>query len=156
MPETHLPIDKEKEEACGIPAPAQRQALFISHANPEDNEFTIWLGSRLSGAGYEVWADVFKVRGGEDWARILEDSLRERACKVLMVGTPWGVKKQGVRNEIQIASEVAKKINDREFIIPLRLQHYDSPFQIVQAQYIDFLNGWERWLDYFEQFASCR
>ena len=142
MPETRLPIDKERENACNVPAPAQRQALFISHANPEDNEFTIWLGSHLSGAGYEVWADVFKVRGGEDWARKLELALRERACKVLLVGTPWGVQKQGVRNEIQIASEVAKKIDDKEFIIPLRLQHFDSPFQIAQAQYIDFLNGW--------------
>ena len=121
---------------------AQRQALFISHANPEDNEFTIWLGSHLSGAGYEVWADVLKVRGGEDWARKLEHALRERACKVLLVGTPLGIQKQGVRNEIQIACDVAKKIKDQEFIIPLRLQPYDSPFQIVQAQYIDFLKGW--------------
>ena len=28
-----------------------RDAVFISHANPEDNAFTIWLGSRLSAAG---------------------------------------------------------------------------------------------------------
>jgi len=142
LPETRPPIDKEKEDASFVQAPVQRQALFISHANPEDNEFTIWLGAHLSGAGYEVWADVLKVRGGEDWARKLENALRERACKVLLVGTPQGVEKQGVRNEIQIACEVAKKIDDKEFIIPLRLQRYDSPFQIAQAQYIDFLNGW--------------
>ncbi len=119
-----------------------RPAIFISHANPEDNEFTIWLGAHLSAAGYEVWADVLRLRGGEDWARKLENALRERACKVLLVGTPWGVDKQGVRNEIQIASEVSKKIGDNAFVIPLRLQKYDSPFQIVQAQYIDFMNGW--------------
>ncbi|MEQ1679693.1 MAG: toll/interleukin-1 receptor domain-containing protein [Nitrospira sp.] len=119
-----------------------RPAIFISHANPEDNEFTVWLGAHLSAAGYEVWADVLKLRGGEDWARKLEKALRERAYKVLLVGTPWGVEKQGVRNEIQIACEVAKKIADDAFIIPLRLQTYDSPFQVVQAQYIDFMNGW--------------
>lgn len=119
-----------------------RSAIFISHANPEDNEFTIWLGSHLSAAGYEVWADVLKLRGGEDWARKLEKALREKAFKVLLVGTPLGVQKQGVRNEIQIASEVAKKLEDNAFVIPLRLQQYDSPFQIVQAQYIDFMNGW--------------
>lgn len=121
---------------------AQRRALFISHATPADNEFTIWLGSHLSGAGYEVWADVLKIRGGEDWAKKLEHALRERACKVLLVGTPSGVTKQGVRNEIQIASEVAKKINDQKFVIPLRLEPYDAPFQIAQAQYIDFTRGW--------------
>lgn len=120
----------------------QRSAVFISHANPEDNEFTIWLGSHLSAAGYEVWADVLKLRGGEDWARKLENALRARAFKVVLVGTPLGVQKQGVRNEIQIATEVAKKLQDNAFVIPLRLQQYDSPFQIVQAQYIDFMNGW--------------
>ena len=119
-----------------------RTAIFISHANPEDNEFAIWLGAHLSAAGYEVWADVLKLRGGEDWARKLEKALRERAYKVLLVGTPRGVEKQGVRNEIQIACEVAKKIGDDAFIIALRLQTYDSPFQVVQAQYIDFMNGW--------------
>jgi hypothetical protein len=125
---------------------AQRQALFISHANPEDNEFTIWLGSHLSGAGYEVWADVFKLRGGQDWARKLEHALRERTCKVLLVGTPWGVEKQGVRNEIQIASDVAHRIQDKEFVIPLRLQPFEAPFQIVHAQYIDFIKGWRQGL----------
>ena len=120
----------------------QRPAIFISHANPEDNEFTIWLGSHLSAAGYEVWADVLKLRGGEDWARKLEKALREKAFKVLFVGTPCSVEKQGVRNEIQIATEVAKKLEDDAFVIPLRLQQYDSLFQIVQAQYIDFMNGW--------------
>ena len=28
-----------------------RDAIFISHANPEDNEFTVWLGARLTAAG---------------------------------------------------------------------------------------------------------
>ena len=28
---------------------AGRDAIFISHANPEDNAFTVWLGARLTG-----------------------------------------------------------------------------------------------------------
>ena len=51
-----------------------RDAIFISHANPEDNAFTVWLGSRLTAAGYEVWADVLRLRGGQDWQRLLEDA----------------------------------------------------------------------------------
>lgn len=27
-----------------------RDAIFIGHANPEDNEFTVWLGTRLTAA----------------------------------------------------------------------------------------------------------
>ena len=119
-----------------------RDAIFISHANPEDNEFTVWLGARLTAAGYEVWADVLRLRGGQDWQRLLEDALRNKACKVLLVGTEDGVRKQGVRNEIQIAHTVSRGIGDVEFVIPLRLTNFDAPFLIAHAQYIDFERSW--------------
>ena len=121
---------------------SERQALFISHATPEDNAFTIWLGAKLAASGYEVWADVLRLKGGDDWQRKLEDALRNRACKVLLVANQQSVDKQGVRNEIQIASEVARKIGDSRFILPLRLGPFDAPFLIAHAQYIDFSRGW--------------
>ncbi len=121
---------------------SERKAIFISHASPEDNPFTLWLGAKLSALGYEVWADVLQLTGGEDWQRKLENAIRERACKVLLVANARSVQKQGVRNEIQIASEVARKIEDQEFIIPLRLAPFEAPFLIVQAQYIDFERSW--------------
>jgi hypothetical protein len=125
---------------------AKREAIFISHATPEDNVFTIWLGAKLSALGFEVWADVMCLRGGFDWQRQLEQALREKAVKVLLVANAVSVAKQGVRNEIQLASDVARKIGDREFIIPLRLGAYDAPFLIAQAQYIDFTRGWSQGL----------
>jgi hypothetical protein len=121
---------------------SERQALFISHANPEGNDFTIWLGAKLAAAGYQVWADVLRLKGGDDWQRKLEDGLRNRACKVLLVANQHSVDKQGVRNEIQIASDVARKIGDSRFIIPLRLGMFEAPFLIAHAQYIDFSHGW--------------
>lgn len=119
-----------------------RQAIFISHASPEDNAFTRWLGAKLAALGYEVWADVMRLHGGVDWARQLEDALRNRAAKMLLVANPVALDKQGVRNEIQIASEVAKQITDPHFIIPLRLAPYQAPFLIAQTQYIDFSRSW--------------
>jgi len=121
---------------------SERQALFISHASPEDNAFTIWLGAKLAAAGYEVWADVLRLTGGDDWQRKLEDALRNRTCKVLLVANQKSVDKQGVRNEIQIASDVAKTISDTRFIIPLKLGPFDALFLIAHAQYIDFSHGW--------------
>ncbi|MEZ5958672.1 MAG: toll/interleukin-1 receptor domain-containing protein [Hyphomonadaceae bacterium] len=119
-----------------------RPALFISHASPEDNRFVLWLGAKLAALGYEVWADVLRLRGGDDWQRKLENALRERAAKVLFVANPVSAEKQGVRNEIQIATEVAKKIDDKEFVIPLRLAPYEAPFLIAHAQYVDFSQSW--------------
>ena len=121
---------------------SEREAIFISHATPEDNQFTIWLGAKLASMGYEVWADVLRLRGGHDWQRRLEAALRDRARKVLLVANPVSVEKQGVRNEIQIASEVAREVKDDAFIIPLRLKAYRSPFLTAQAQYINFEKGW--------------
>ena len=123
-----------------------RCAIFVSHANPEDNAFTLWLGAKLSALGYEVWADILRLKGGDDWQRKLERALRDRACKVLFVANAHAVEKQGVRNEIQIAAEVAKRIGDHEFIIPLRLGSFEAPFLIAQAQYIDFQKGWMKGL----------
>jgi hypothetical protein len=119
-----------------------RTLLFISHANPEDNAFVRWLGAKLTALGYEVWADLFEFRGGMDWERRLEDALRNRAIKMLLVCTPAGLEKQGVRNEITIGSQVGKTLSDPEFIIPLRLQTYETSFQIAQAQWISFSPGW--------------
>ena len=120
----------------------ERTALFISHATPEDNHFVRWLGAKLTAMGYEVWADVMRLHGGVDWARELEGALRKRSAKVLLVCTPTGLEKQGVRNEVQIASDLARQLNDKAFIIPLRLEAYEAPFLVAQAQYIDFKAGW--------------
>jgi hypothetical protein len=122
--------------------PAARAALFISHANPEDNAFVRWLGAKLTALGYEVWADLLEFRGGMDWERRLEDALRHRAIKMLLVCTPASLAKQGVRNEITIASQVGRSLSDPEFIIPLRLQPYETSFQIAQAQWISFSPAW--------------
>lgn len=116
--------------------------MFISHANPEDNNFVRWLGAKLSAMGYEVWADVMRLGGGVDWARELESALRKRSIKMLLVCTPVGLEKQGVRNEIEIAVNVARQLGDAEFIVPLRLEPFEAPFRIAQAQYIDFSGGW--------------
>src|SRR5438034_2481600 len=119
-----------------------RQALFISHANPESNAFARWLGAKLAAMGYEVWADVMRLHGGDDWARELEDALRNRSIKMLFAGTPAALEKQGVRNEIEIASKVASKLKDPKFIIPMRIDPYEPHFRIAHLQYVDFSKSW--------------
>ena len=91
-----------------------------------------------------MWADVIRLHGGSDWSRAkLEEVLRTRTIKMLLVCTPAGLTKQGVRNEIEIGAQLARVLNDREFIIPLRLAPYlKRRCQIVQTQYIDFSRSW--------------
>jgi len=42
-----------------------RDTLFISHATPQDNDFAIWLASRLEMLGYKTWIDKNGLLGGE-------------------------------------------------------------------------------------------
>lgn len=131
---------------ANAPEPEVRESIFISHATPEDNAFTLWLGNRLDAMGYDVWADIFRLKGGDNWEVILEDAIRHRAAKVLVVSNPVSVAKQGVRNEISIALKTGKGIKDDSFVIPLRTADYESSFQIVHAQRVDFMGGWAQGL----------
>jgi hypothetical protein len=123
-----------------------RDVVFISHATPEDNHFVSWLGAKLAAMGYDVWADVLRLRGGDDWAGKLETALRKRTIKMLLVCTPSGLAKDGVRREIEIGAQVAKQLHDAEFIVPLRLEVYEAPFRVALAQYVDFKRGWAQGL----------
>ncbi len=124
------------------PTGTSRPLVFISHATPDDNEFVLWLGTRLTALGYGVWADILKLRGGQDWTEALELALKDRAAKVLLVCTPSGLAKKGVQREIKLAQQVAKKIGDDAFIIPLRKERYELTFDTALAQYIDFTANW--------------
>jgi hypothetical protein len=48
-----------------------KQSIFISHATPEDNGFVRWLGARLELAGFSVWHDLGRLKGGDHfWDKI--------------------------------------------------------------------------------------
>ncbi|MDZ4058210.1 MAG: toll/interleukin-1 receptor domain-containing protein, partial [Polynucleobacter sp.] len=52
----------------------RRNLIFISHANPENNEFSRWLGLQLANEGYEIWSDVTKLIGGEQFWDSIEQA----------------------------------------------------------------------------------
>ena len=119
-----------------------RQALFISHATPQQNAFARWLGAKLAAMGFEVWADIMRLRGGADWSRRVEEALNERTIKLLVVASPTSMAADGVRDEIEIGARLRKELKDEEFIIPLRLEDYHPHIRIAHAQYIDFKASW--------------
>ena len=44
-----------------------RNKIFISHATPDDNDFTKWLSIKLIALGYEIWCDLFFLEKGVDF-----------------------------------------------------------------------------------------
>jgi hypothetical protein len=62
-----------------------RDTLLLSHANPEDNEFTLWLALQLANEGIRVWCDLTKLLGGEIFWDDIEGVIRDRTAKAIYV-----------------------------------------------------------------------
>lgn len=124
-----------------------RDTTFICHATPDDNDFVRWLGTRLTGHGYKVWADLFELKGGTPFWSTIEEALRDHACKVIFVVSKKsvGLDRTGVRNELSVADAMKKTLKDPGFIIPVKIDDTafsELPIQVHQLNAIDFAKGW--------------
>ncbi|MGX1309437.1 hypothetical protein AB7M35_004195 [Amorphus suaedae] len=124
-----------------------RDTVFICHATPDDNTFVRWLGARLSGHGYRVWADLFELKGGTPFWLTIEEALRQRTIKFIFVVSRQSVDpaRSGVRSELSVADSLKKSLGDPDFIIPLRIDDVpfsEFPIQIHQLNAIDFSPDW--------------
>ena len=122
-----------------------RDVLFISHANPEENEFAQWLTLKLAGFGYHAWSDVTRLLGGEDFWHDIELAIRQHAVKVLYVLSRSSNQREGTLLELKVAHDVRKKESLSDFIIPLHID--DLPFNEINIQLsnlnaIDFSREW--------------
>jgi hypothetical protein len=130
-----------------VVSPEGRDTIFISHANPEDNDFTRWLYPVLALNGYKVWCDLETLKGGEDhWAQI-EEAIRTKAIRFLYVSTLASNKKEGTLKELAVAVQVKKKLGIPDFIIPLhldnKLSHGDVNIELVRLNAISsFARNW--------------
>ena len=127
-----------------------RNMIFISHASPEDDEFTRWLALQLAKEGYPVWCDLTKLLGGEDFWKDIEQAIRERTCKFLYVLSMSSNKKPGPLQELQVAQNVARDLELKDFVIPLLID--DLPPREINIQLsriiaIPYNMGWAKGLE---------
>ncbi|MGI8744436.1 MAG: toll/interleukin-1 receptor domain-containing protein [Bryobacteraceae bacterium] len=126
-------------------APA-RDMLFLSHANPEDNEFTLWLALQLAKEGYPVWCDLTKLLGGERFWTDIEKAIRQRTGKFLYVLSATSNEKDGPRRELQLAQSIERTEKLSDFIIPLHidaLPFSDANILLQGIMGISFKSGWQ-------------
>ncbi|OPY01550.1 MAG: hypothetical protein A4E61_01605 [Syntrophorhabdus sp. PtaB.Bin184] len=106
-----------------------RDTIFISHATPEDNDFSIWLASRLQLLGYKVWIDKGELLGNEKFWEEIDRTIRTRAVKFLLVYS-WNIcvnrepgrLKDGVSKEFNLAESVRKQNQELlDFILLLNI-----------------------------------
>lgn len=128
-----------------------RNVIFISHATPEDNDFTIWLASRLQADGYEVWIDKQALLGGEKFWQDIDQVIRHRATKVLLVYSEnicyqkqRGILKNGVEKEKSMAESIASMNGLKDFIILMNIDgsEYNMFIGADTLNQIPFYENW--------------
>lgn len=122
-----------------------RDLLFLSHANPEDNEFTLWLALQLAKEGYKVWCDLTGFLGGEDTWQDIDKVIRESTVKFLYVLSRASNEKPGSLKELQVAENIGRDKGFHDFIIPLHiddLPHRETNIQLARLNAISFDEGW--------------
>ncbi|MDR1670930.1 MAG: toll/interleukin-1 receptor domain-containing protein [Alistipes sp.] len=127
-----------------------RDTIFISHATPEDNEFSRWLAFKLMGLGYKIWCDLFHLKGGEDFWSEIENEIRNNSVKFLFVLTSTSNNREGTLKEVAVAVKTKKVLNDSHFIIPLhldsKLSYDDINIDLIRLNSVDFKSNWAKGL----------
>lgn len=108
-----------------------RHIVFISHANPQDNDVALWLASRLAAVGYDVWSDETRLIGGEFFWDSIEEVIRNKAASVIVLLSKEGHEKSGVLDEVNIAIMTERSLGRDRFVIPIRLD--DLSFSEIRA-----------------------
>ena len=124
------------------PEPIHRNIVFISKGTPDDDQFVLWLAPRLELQGYKVFADILTLEPGDRWRREITGTLQNKAIKMLLCCSDATLAMTGVQEEIGIAEDLVKQLNDPKFIIPLRLESFEKLFGIGELQYVNFENRW--------------
>jgi hypothetical protein len=119
-----------------------RRTVFISKATPENDEFVLWIAPKLEAAGYTVFADILGLKPGDRWRKEVTQTLQNSAVKMLLCCTDVSLAKEGVHEEIGIAKDVSRELNDSRFIVPLRIEPFKKLFGIGELQYINFVGKW--------------
>lgn len=129
-----------------LPLITDRDVVFVSHANPEDNAFATWLTLRLTREGYRVWCDVVKLMGGDDFWKDVERAIRQHTRRFIFVTSKVSNQKPGTLQELAVASGVARELEEPRFIIPVKvddLAYSDHNIQINRLNALSFTAGWD-------------
>lgn len=123
-----------------------RDVVFVSHANPEDNDLAVWLTLQLTNLGYRVWCDQVKFKGGEDFWGQAEDVIRNYTIRFLFITTTNSQAKEGTLKELAVADKVRKDLKIPDFVIPLHadpaLSFSNFKTEIIRQVAISFASNW--------------
>ncbi|MBS1585668.1 MAG: toll/interleukin-1 receptor domain-containing protein [Bacteroidetes bacterium] len=123
----------------------ERDTIFIGHATPEDNEFTLWLQSKLINEGYKCECDLSLLLGGEaDYWKKLQDFLNFNTSKYILVVSKDTFEKQGVLDEWEHCRSIERQNLIQDFIIPIKIDdsRFNARIGLNRRNIISFEGFW--------------
>jgi hypothetical protein len=124
-----------------------RPKIFIGHANPQDNEFTLWIQAKLQNEGYDVISDQNLTGGEEDYWDVLQKALENDCCKYLLVLTKnsFAPEKKKLIQEFDFACSLGTKLKIRDFVMLMKVDDvsFDVRMGLGTMNHFRFDKSWD-------------
>ena len=121
-------------------APAHAPSVFICHAS-EDKSFAKKLFDNFKAGGLDPWLDKEKIRGGDEWDDLIEDTIETVDYFVVVQSKAMEAKIEGyVNKEINIAlkNRQSKVRKPYKFTVPIKIDDCEPLDDLKNLQTIDF------------------
>lgn len=142
-------VARQSVQLADLNQAVQRRLIFLSHANPQDNDFARWLATQLAVAGYEVWCDLTELLGGEKFWGDIDEAIDRYAFRVLFASTLESNRKPGTLKELRLAFEAQEKYGLSDYVVPLKVDQFpfEATHNSIQAlNFVRFDESWEEGL----------
>ncbi|WP_441241705.1 TIR domain-containing protein [Tardiphaga sp. 768_D3_N2_1] len=119
--------------------------IFISHSE-RDKKIVDRISVRLRSGGFDVFADHFQLRPGDNFQRKISEELTEAAV-VLIVLSKNSFRSEWVQQEfatIALQQEVSER---QRRIVPIKIDEIPVPSYLAHLQYIDLSQDFESGLE---------
>ena len=128
---------------------------FICHCHI-DRDAVYDLYSRLKKDGIDVWLDVENLQPGEHWQNEIRKAILKSDIVIVCLSQKFN-EQQGYRHEeLKIALEKAKLLDDQVFIIPVRLEACDMPECLSHLHRVDLFKagGYKKLVHALQRFEN--
>jgi len=116
------------------------KTIFISYSK-EDKKVTCSIYKMLKEHGLSPWIDVENILPGQVWEIVIEKAIRECSLFIACLSKNSVQKRGYIQAEFKKALKALEMIPEEQaFIIPVRLDECEVPFQFSKFHYLDYFS----------------
>jgi hypothetical protein len=125
----------------------QQVSVFFTYAH-HDKKIVFALYQRMVKDGIDVWLDSEKLEPGQNWQHEIRKAILQSDIVLVCLSQKFN-EQQGYRHEeLKLALEKARLLDDRVFVVPVRLEKCDMPDCLGHLHRVDLFasNGYKKLL----------